>query len=364
MIITPYAHALAVSALSRLGTYFHEKPTLTPVTYVLGEWYNVSLAEYRRYDGLVRRRDPIISPTTLPTVEQTPRMTRTITSSTSSTITITITRASTSISTTSSSSRSTSDDTNTSAPTSYVKENVTEAYEPPTFVSQEECDWLAIYTISKRLKPPHKLLSESAVNALSDALSQAHESTRTLAQIAETSPRRQAAHATALGGALDYLVREPLRNSCHAIINLQRELALVTRGNGNDTRLSAFFDTALATVFDTGQHTPSATEPGRMPKGTKTILSVVRTKSWGNAEYCLADDCEWPARIYDMWRDSVRLREELTAKLVEAKARVLDPAAVGGRSLRSILLEMGLLALLYIVCMVAYRMLSRRQQWR
>ncbi|KAI1345884.1 hypothetical protein F5Y01DRAFT_320331 [Xylaria sp. FL0043] len=364
MIITPYAHALAVSALSRIGTYFHEKSTLAPVTYVLGEWHNISLTEYRRYDGLGRRRDPIISQTTLPTVEQTPRMTRTITSSTSSTITITITRASTSTSTTSSSpsssSSSNSVDTNTSAPTSYVKESVTGAHGQPTFASQEECDWLAISTISKRLKPPYKLLSESEVKALSDALSQAQESNRTLAPIAATSPRRQAAHANALGGALDYLVSEPLRNSCHAVINLQRELALVTRGNGNDTRLSAFFDTALATVFDTGLHTPSAIQPGTMPKGTKKIVEVVRAKAWGNARYCLADDCEWPARIYDMWRDSVRLREELRARLVEGKARVLDPAALGGRSLRSVLIEMGVLVTLYIVCRVAYRVLSRR----
>ncbi len=210
------------------------------------------------------------------------------------------------------------------------------------------------------LEAPYNLTSKAETTALRDAVSKARTSRRTLERLAETRPK-QAGPANALGEVLDYLVSEPLESACEAVLTLQHRLLQPTesgRNEGDAAELRALFDRTLVTLSHPDLDTRAHPRPVVLSASAEEALSAVFAERWGDARYCVGDDCDWVVRVFDMWQAAQAMRETLTAGLLDAKAQALLSFADKSekRSLSSILHEMAWLMPVCVIFMVMARL--------
>ncbi|GAW12822.1 hypothetical protein ANO14919_021930 [Xylariales sp. No.14919] len=213
---------------------------------------------------------------------------------------------------------------------------------------ERSCDWLSLYNTDNPPEGPHEFLSKSEASLMMEAVFDARRLR------GELSPGGNGGwltrrHLHGLDEVLSFLVTTPLWKFCETLHGLVDQAA----DSGNKAaRLVPLLDDALAKLSEKGLGTDDKLEPGVVSAGAAPALKFVVEGRGEGDRYCIGDDCNIPARIYNMWQRTEQVRGILRTKL-----HAVRDDLTGTRSLRSMLVETVVLLPVLIITLTAARLM-------
>ena len=226
--------------------------------------------------------------------------------------------------------------------------------------SGSNCYWLAVHELDKA-NNLYNLTSEAEITVLRSLATQAQNSHDELQQIAEQN-LEEASRANGLSELLQHLVDTPLVNSCDTFLVLADQLIShgILNPQGNETGgLDPLFDSALQKLAHDSRDTRTKPAPGVLSADAAEALPLVLEKRSDDARYCFGDDCNWPIRIFEMWKTAEGLREVLKERLRYARSQTLSGESKG-TSVLDVLTEIGVITGLYGVFRFLSKMTAER----